>query len=144
MGKSTPMLALHAFQDAEIAFHRGEVGGDYRAKWLDADAVVKLFIPNASHSMFEREVRVWQQLRHLNVLKLYGVCQAGSDVSFFVCEYASQGSLTEYANTLCEYSFGEGTPPSRWKYLHGAALGLAYLHERGIIHGDLRCSNILI
>ncbi|KAE9178511.1 hypothetical protein PF002_g28056 [Phytophthora fragariae] len=103
---------------------QGEVGGDFRAKWLDADAAVKLFIPDASHSTFERE--------------------AGSDVNFFVCEYASQGSLTEYANTLCEYSFGEGKPPSRWKYLHGAALGLAYLHERGIIHGDLRCSNILI
>ncbi|KAE9082279.1 hypothetical protein PF006_g26944 [Phytophthora fragariae] len=68
---------------------QGEVGGDFRAKWLDADAAVKLFIPDASHSTFERE--------------------AGSDVNFFVCEYASQGSLTEYANTLCEYSFGEGT-----------------------------------
>ncbi|KAE9270754.1 hypothetical protein PF008_g30529, partial [Phytophthora fragariae] len=57
---------------------QGEVGGDFRAKWLDADAAVKLFIPDASHSTFERE--------------------AGSDVNFFVCEYASQGSLTEYAN----------------------------------------------
>ncbi|KAL4086200.1 hypothetical protein PRIC1_014331 [Phytophthora ramorum] len=120
----------------------GNVGSDFRAKWLDADAVVKLFIPDASHSTFEREVRVWQQLRHPNVLKLYGVCQAASDVNFFVCEYASQGSLIEYVNT--SYSLGESKPPLMWKYLHEAALGLEYLHERGIAHGDLRCSNILI
>ncbi|GMF12404.1 unnamed protein product [Phytophthora lilii] len=31
-----------------------------------------------------------------------------------------------------------------WTLLYQAALGLEYLHERGIIHGDLRCSNILI
>ncbi|KAL4129883.1 hypothetical protein PRIC2_005890 [Phytophthora ramorum] len=31
-----------------------------------------------------------------------------------------------------------------WKFLHEAALGLEYLHERGLVHGALRCSNILI
>lgn len=31
-----------------------------------------------------------------------------------------------------------------WKYLYEVALGLEYLHERGIVHGDLRCCNVLI
>lgn len=34
--------------------------------------------------------------------------------------------------------------PTIWKYLDEAALGLEYLHERGIFHGNLRCSNMLI
>jgi serine/threonine protein kinase len=117
------------------------IGGDFRVKWLGADAVVKLFIVDTSGSTFEQEARSWQELRHPNVLKLYGVCQAAPNVNFFVCEYASQGSLAEYTTMS---SSSVHPKPLMWKYLYEAALGLGYLHERGIIHGDLRCSNVLI
>ncbi|EGZ20749.1 hypothetical protein PHYSODRAFT_298741 [Phytophthora sojae] len=33
----------------------GGIGADFQAKWLDADAVVKLFIPDAAHSSFNDE-----------------------------------------------------------------------------------------
>ncbi|EGZ12003.1 hypothetical protein PHYSODRAFT_391338, partial [Phytophthora sojae] len=87
---------------------------------------------------FDDEVRVWQQLRHPNVLKLYGACDVGLDLLFFVCEYASQGSLLEYVKS------SSVEKSAMWRYLHEAALGLEYLHERDLVHGDLRCSNILI
>ncbi|KAE9228577.1 hypothetical protein PF005_g4271 [Phytophthora fragariae] len=118
----------------------GNVGGEYKAKWLDADAAVKLFVSDASsHVAFEHEVHFWHRLRHPNVIKMYGACDASPlPLQFFVCEYASNGSLLEYIKI---------TPPEEqrvWTFLHQAALGLEYLHEREIIHGDLRCSNILI
>ncbi|KAE8896695.1 hypothetical protein PF005_g17229 [Phytophthora fragariae] len=116
----------------------GNIGGEFQGKWLDADVVVKLFLPDASHSSFEDEILLWQRLRHPNVVKMYGACEASSYLHFFVCEYASHGSLLEQVDAS---SAGK---PTTWKYLHGAALGLEYLHERGIVHGDLRCSNILI
>ncbi|POM80749.1 Serine/threonine protein Kinase [Phytophthora palmivora] len=81
---------------------QGNIGGNFQAKWLDADAVVKLFIPDASHSTFEQEAHVWQQLRHPNVLKLYGVCKAGRAVNFFVCEYASHGSRELVWRMCCQ------------------------------------------
>lgn len=116
------------------------VGGEYLAKWLDADVVVKLFIPGAASSSFEDEGRVWQQLRHPNVIKMYGACYAGvSGLRFFVCEYASGGSLLEYVR-----SNHNDKGQVLWKLLHEAALGLEYLHERRIVHGDVRCCNILI
>jgi serine/threonine protein kinase len=124
-------------------FEEGNIGGDFRVKWLGADAVAKLFIPDASASTLEQEVRAWQELRHPNVLKLYGVCQAAPDVNFFVCEYASRGSLAEFAASPSSSSSSD-LQPLTWKFLYEAALGLEYLHERGIMHGDLRCSNILI
>jgi ankyrin repeat protein len=124
-------------------FEEGNIGGDFRVKWLGADAVAKLFIPDASASTLEQEVRAWQELRHPNVLKLYGVCQAAPTVNFFVCEYASQGALAEYTMSPAP-STGGSTKPLTWKFLYEATLGMEYLHERGIIHGDLRCSNILI
>ncbi|KAE8978530.1 hypothetical protein PF011_g23201 [Phytophthora fragariae] len=81
-------------------FHEnGHVGGDFLAKWLGSDVVVKLFIPDASSTSFEDEVRLWQQLRHPNVLKMYGACDAGPHLKFFVSEYASNGSLLEHVNS---------------------------------------------
>ncbi|GMF48518.1 unnamed protein product [Phytophthora fragariaefolia] len=121
-------------------YEQGNFGGNFQAKWLDADAVAKLFIPDASHGTLEQEVCLWQQLRHPNVLKLYGICQAGPSVNLFVCEYASLGSLADYVK---EY-YDDEKPPLIWKYLYEAALGLEYLHERGVVHGDLRCRNILV
>ncbi|GMF13583.1 unnamed protein product [Phytophthora lilii] len=117
---------------------KGNIGGNYRAKWLDADAVVKLYISDAFHLAFEEEVRRWHQLRHPNVVKMYGACDAGTHLKFFVCEYASKGSLLDHVWL---------NPDQRsltLKFLHEAALGLAYLRERKIFHGDIRCSNVLI
>lgn len=119
-------------------FKNGNIGGEYFAKWLDADAVVRLIIPDASHTASKDEVRLWQQLRHPNVMKMYGACDVGPNLQFFVCEYASNGSLIEHVQ------FASTKRPAMWKLLHEAALGLEYLHERGIVHGDLRCGNILI
>ncbi|KAF1784152.1 Protein kinase-like domain [Phytophthora cactorum] len=95
-------------------------------------------MPTASHSTFEDEADQWQHLRHPNVIKMYGACTAGPNLQFFVCEYASQGSLREHTDPA------RITKSTMWKLLHEAVLGLEYLHERGIIHGDLRCSNILV
>ncbi|KAE9320860.1 hypothetical protein PF001_g5189 [Phytophthora fragariae] len=106
-------------------FHEnGSIGGDFLAKWLDADVAVKLFIPDASSTSFEDEVRLWQQLRHPNVLKMYGACDAGPRLKFFVCEYASNGSLLEHVNS------SSVKKRTMWKYLYEAALGLEFLHER--------------
>jgi ankyrin repeat protein/tRNA A-37 threonylcarbamoyl transferase component Bud32 len=115
----------------------GNLGGDYRARWLDADVVVKLFVSDAPTSTFANEVWVWQQLRHPNVVKLYGACDDGI-LQLFVCEYASNGSLDEY---LGSSNLERRTP---WQYLYQVALGLEFLHERNIVHGDLRCRNILV
>ncbi|KAJ8525056.1 hypothetical protein ON010_g16059 [Phytophthora cinnamomi] len=69
---------------------------------------------------------------------MYGACTAPPNLQFFVCEHISNGSLIEHVELT---SMGM---PTVWKFLHEVALGLTYLHERGILHRDLRCSNILI
>ncbi|OWZ03551.1 Serine/threonine protein kinase [Phytophthora megakarya] len=82
---------LSAFDVKLLEFFESKnVGGNYRALWLDAEVVVKLFVPTASVTTFGNEVAVWYQLRHPNVIKLYGVCDIGH--YFFVCELASNAS----------------------------------------------------
>lgn len=132
-----PEWAISPFEVATKQYHEtGTIGGDFLAMWLDADVVLKLFVPQTSDAPFDEEVCRWHQMRHPNVIKLYGACDIGH--RFFVCEHASNGSVVEYLSR-CDPE--DQTP---WKYLHEAALGLAYLHERGIAHGSLRGSSILI
>lgn len=114
----------------------GHLGAEYLGKWLDTEVVVKLFVSDAANTDFEDKVNLWCTLRHPNVIKLYGACTFRHQC--FVCEYAANGSLPEYLER-CDES---GRTP--WKFLYEAALGLEYLHERNIVHGSLRGSNILI
>lgn len=62
---------------------------------------MKLFIPDAAHSAFDDEVCLWQQLRHPNVIKMYGACQAGP----------AYNSL--FASTPAEAHFGSLLPHRR-------------------------------
>jgi serine/threonine protein kinase len=46
----------------------------------------------------------------------------------------------EYLDTCVR----NGSVRTPWRLLHGAALGLAYLHERNIVHCNLQSSSILV
>ncbi|OWZ06883.1 Serine/threonine protein kinase [Phytophthora megakarya] len=139
MSTQIPVNCFIAAFDIKLQQFTGSenIGGEYRTLWLDAEVVIKLFVPEASVTTFAHEVAVWHRLRHPNVIKLYGACDIGHN--FFVCEWASNGSLVEYISA-CEKRGERKTP---WKFLHEAALGLAYLHERKIVHGNL-CSNSIL
>eukprot|EP00644_Phytophthora_capsici_P005651 jgi/Phyca11/538707/estExt2_Genewise1Plus.C_PHYCAscaffold_20267 len=85
-----------------------------------------------------RRANIWSELVHPHVVELFGACHVGS-TPFFVCERARGGSLKEYISryqrlTRCE----------AWRKLRQSALGLQYLHQHSIVHGDLKCDNILV
>jgi serine/threonine protein kinase len=86
-----------------------------------------------SREMFEREVNVWFSISHPNIVRLFGACHVGTP--FFACEFASNGSLDKYLRRH---------PDEIWLKMHEAALGVQYLHSRGITHGDLKCNNIVV
>lgn len=83
--------------------------------------------------MFWREVEVWFSLSHPHVVRLYGACHLGAP--FFVCEYAAEGPLHRYLRDH---------PDEVWQKLHETALGIQYLHERGVIHGSLKSNDIVV
>lgn len=69
--------------------------------------------------MFEHEVALWFSLNHPHVVKIG--CHTGTP--FFVCEEATNSSLDKYV---------KNHPSEVWTMLYEAALGLEYLHARGI------------
>ncbi|RLN69885.1 hypothetical protein BBJ28_00023810, partial [Nothophytophthora sp. Chile5] len=119
----------------------GGFGSVYRGQWFGTEVVVKEIIlkkgdTQQKRAEFLREANTWFQLNHRNVVKMYGGCHVGRLV--FVCEYASQGSLKAFSKA-------EGRDPLLiWSTLLSAATGLRYLHDVGVVHGDLKGNNILI
>ncbi|KAL3661166.1 hypothetical protein V7S43_013775 [Phytophthora oleae] len=89
--------------------------------------------------IFKHEADIWSSLTHPHVIALFGACHVGQP--FFVCEYAAKGTLTDFLKD------SKGTTTGRilaWEKLYEAALGLGFLHERGVVHADLKGDNILI
>lgn len=84
---------------------------------------------------FEREARVWFRLSyHPHIVRLFGACDEELPL-MFVSEYAEHESLDKY---LAKH------PDELWQKMYELGLGVQYLHERGIVHGDLKLNNIVV
>jgi serine/threonine protein kinase len=88
---------------------------------------------NTPIKLFRREADIWFNLNHPHVVRLYGACHIGDP--FFTCEYASSGSLSDYLRAH---------PNQEWSKLYEAALGVGYIHARDVVHGDLKCNNVVV
>ena len=87
---------------------------------------------------FITEVKMYEQLNHSNIIKYYGSEEI--DNSYFIyLEYLPSGSLK---NIIDKYG-GINEKLIR-KYTKQILDGLKYLHDKGIIHRDIKCANILI
>ncbi|KAF1314622.1 Tkl protein kinase, partial [Globisporangium splendens] len=103
----------------------------YEGKWLKTKVIVATS-QQMDKNEFQKVADRWYSLSHPNVRKLFGACHIESK-PFFVYEYGKR-----LLDVLIEKQ------QSPWKYLYDAALGVQLLHQRSIVHGDLRCSNIVV
>ncbi|KAG2810017.1 hypothetical protein PC111_g15823 [Phytophthora cactorum] len=93
-----------------------------------------------------RQAGIWSELVHPHVVELFGACHVGS-TPFFVFERGRGGSLMAYLSRYQNSTvFNDSIPktPHLWRLLHEAGLGLQYLHEREIVHDQLRSDNIVV
>ncbi|RLN98175.1 hypothetical protein BBJ28_00019542 [Nothophytophthora sp. Chile5] len=137
-GEVLPLWFIPPYQ-VELGKHiaDGSFGSVYEGQWLGADVVVKQVLTDqadrANREQFRHEVDLWFTLNHQNLIKLYGACHEGQP--FFVCERARLGTVV-----LCAKGKERRVV---WHLLWQAATGLRYLHERRIVHGDLKGNNML-
>ncbi|MBM4038838.1 MAG: hypothetical protein FJ290_10015, partial [Planctomycetes bacterium] len=87
---------------------------------------------------FNREASALARLTHPNVV---GILDKGSegDTYFFVMEYVEGKSLRD--RLLREEKF---SPQETRQLLRGICAGLAYAHDNGVVHRDLKPGNILL
>ncbi|KAH7485077.1 Serine/threonine-protein kinase STY8 [Phytophthora ramorum] len=121
-------------------FAQGSFGHVYHGTWLESQVVVKCVDPKSEEDKrtFRREARIWQKARHKHIVNFFGACDQGNPW-FYVCEEAVNGNLKNYL-----YRQRQQGRSLAWRKLYEAALGLHFLHQRHIIHSDLKCNQILV
>lgn len=135
-GYPTPNLqALFERYEEVEPIGEGGFARVYKAK--KRGIIVALKIPyhltEQAGKVFLKEVLVWSQLKHRNIVELY-------DANIVPVPYIEM----EY----CESSLSGLEKPLHWekvaKLIFNVAEGLKYAHDRGIIHRDLKPSNVLL
>jgi serine/threonine protein kinase len=136
-------LAAHYELDTEIG--RGGMGIVYRARdrRLKRQVAIKLLPPELAFrseikSRFLREAETAAQLSHPNIVPIYTVDEQ-EQLVFFVMAYISGDNL---AKRLHER--GVLTIDETRKVMREVADALAYAHDRGVVHRDIKPDNILL
>ncbi|KAJ6589216.1 kinase-like domain-containing protein, partial [Mycena capillaripes] len=85
---------------------------------------------------FGREAVIWRQLSHPNVLPFFGIYYLDMRICL-VSPWMEHGHLLEFLRNA---------PPSldRISLILDVAMGLQYLHNEHVIHGDLKAMNVLV
>ncbi|KAF7334676.1 Protein kinase domain-containing protein [Mycena venus] len=79
---------------------------------------------------------LWTSLQHANVLQMFGVSPLDADPLYVVIQFQPDGNVTRFLE--------QHPQVDRVKIVSEVALGMQYLHGRGVVHGSLKPTNILI
>jgi hypothetical protein len=110
---------------------------------LDRLVAIKLLPPalaasTESRDRFLREARTAAGLSHPNIVPIHAVEQAG-DLVFFVMGFVDGETLGERVSRS-----GPLAPRVALKVMQEVGWALAYAHQRGVIHRDVKPDNIMI
>ncbi len=86
---------------------------------------------------FQREARTAAQLEHPNIIPIYRVGRSGR-VIYFVMKFLRGGSLSGLLQKR-----GRLTAPEIRRLLVDCSSALAYAHQRGIVHRDMKPDNVM-
>ena len=114
----------------------------YKAFWLGLDVAIKEMSYQINRvrvrKEFYKDVKMWYNLKHPNVLSLYGAYQLG-DYPFVVIPLMKNGNLISYIEGKEKLSL-----LNLIEILIGISSGMEYLHSKNVVHGDLMARNILL
>jgi serine/threonine-protein kinase len=137
--------ALAGRYSLERELGRGGMGVVYLAREVRLDRLVaiKVLPPElAAHTpmreRFLREARTAAGLSHPHIVPIFAVDEIGSFV-FYAMSYISGETLAQRIATRGPMPAREGC-----RLLRDVAWALAYAHEKGIVHRDVKPENIMI
>ncbi|WOH01067.1 hypothetical protein DCAR_0520446 [Daucus carota subsp. sativus] len=144
-----------AIKNSDLEYIRelgsGTYGTVYYGKWKGSDVAIKKLKPgcfdggaveeNRLIADFWKEAHILGQLRHPNIVALYGVVADGPATNLAtVTEFMINGSLKQV------FRRKDRTIDRRKRLILAmdTAFGMEYLHEKNIVHFDLKSHNLLV
>lgn len=138
----TWFVARDEIQYKQEPFAIGTCGAVHRGtlERTKAKVVIKCMYSDSKQTQeaLYTEGELWNRLDHPNVLKMKGGCYVGSPV-FLLCEDAGDRRSFDVF-----FSESEKNKQKLWHLFLGVAEGLLYLHTKGIVHNNVKCSNLLV
>ncbi|KAH6908846.1 kinase-like domain-containing protein [Coprinopsis sp. MPI-PUGE-AT-0042] len=138
-------LSLRGVTRDEYPVTSGHFGEIWKGQYMEQKVCLKVIkVYQRSHidhflKVFCREAALWSQLKHMNVLPFYGIYKL-QDSHERICLVSP---WMEYG-TLREYLLNNSSEAEHCVLAVDVAKGLSYLHDMGIVHGDLKGDNVLV
>ncbi|MCA9616230.1 MAG: protein kinase [Myxococcales bacterium] len=149
MDAPPPGTVLDGMYRVERVIGRGGMGVVLLAtdERLEREVAIKVIAPDRmgnakAHESFLGEARAMASVRHENVVQLYAYGQF-EGLPYFVMEYVPGTDL----GTWIDERATRGVSPSideTLGILDQACRGLGAIHERGVVHADVKPGNVLI
>jgi serine/threonine protein kinase len=123
---------------------RGRMAGVYRAVHdLGTTVAIKILPPSKADlpevlARFQREARLALAVRHPNVVRSFHTGEYRS-LHFLVMEYLEGETLEDLLARLKRLSASDAM-----RIVHDALIGLQAIHEKGLVHRDLKPGNIML
>ncbi|CAH1757069.1 14619_t:CDS:10 [Entrophospora sp. SA101] len=131
--------------DIGCGLGKGQLGRVYLAREKTSGYIVALKVMSISEiidakaeKQLRREIEIQSNIRHPNVLRLYGHFHNETHV-FLILEYAAKGELYKQLKQCTRF-----TEKRASRYIAQMAGALAYLHQKHIIHRDIKPENLLL
>ncbi|KAF7834203.1 putative serine/threonine-protein kinase [Senna tora] len=125
---------------------RGTYSNVYKARDKDTGKIVAMkkvrFDTSDSESIkfMAREIMILQKLNHPNVIKLEGLATSRMQYSLYLVFEYMQSDLTRIITRPSE----KLTEPQIKRYMQQLLSGLQHCHKRGVMHRDIKASNLLV
>ncbi|KIJ97408.1 hypothetical protein K443DRAFT_105741 [Laccaria amethystina LaAM-08-1] len=131
-------------REGDCAVASGHFGEVWKGMFRDQQVCLKVVrINKQSHvnhllKVFAKEAILWSQLSHRNLLPFYGIyyLEDGHGRVCLVSPWMNNGNIKDY--------LPENPRVDRVLLVSDVAAGVSYLHQKAIVHGDLKGVNILV